>query len=162
MMIAWREDNGASAPGSASVSGTTNPVQPSQQDVGTYAPGSASAREAWAAMWQNKGGVEKVKLSTAELQVLKQDEKIRGQVRLAVSILGRATEAEMRLSEWARKCKPLGEVLGPQIEAQAEERISLVGVLAVLQAMAAEIHLDIPAVETNQELGSSPGGLASA
>ena len=53
-------------------------------------------------------------------------------------------------------------LLGPQIEAQAEERISLVGVFAVLQAMAAEIHLDIPPVETNEELGSSPGGLASA
>ena len=67
---------------------------------------------------KKKGRVEKViKLSIADLHVLKQDEKIRGQVRLAVSILGRATEAEMRLSEWARKCKPLGEVLGPQIEA---------------------------------------------
>ena len=50
-------------------------------------------------MWEKKGGVEKVKLPTAELQVLKQDEKIRGQVRLAVAILSRATNAEMRLSE---------------------------------------------------------------
>ena len=61
MMITWRENNGASAPSSASVSGTANPVQPSRQDVGAYAPGSASAREAWAAMREKKGGVEKVK-----------------------------------------------------------------------------------------------------